>query len=388
MKIPPLTPNELKLLLNVLRAANPDPREKFSKGQLWALETGVRNYVKNSRGRVIINPRELIWGEKGKTPETFLRGRWSEAGSRFLGSIVSHRDKLGFYCPMPAIGLPSHTPAVFVHNRDQFVDWFVARAVANRQWLRFVKCQDCHKVGLRHRGKKESKYCNEDCQKKASLAQLLRKDRDTGDFETFLAKDGGRSPRFELELANIQRSKKSLTNAPAIEHTSVKAEKIGGTLAGGQKLLYVVSAIDKNGIPQHSKPIRVSISSDTDTNQITLSGPSLFDKNAVRYQVWRVIVGKGEKRIPISNPEKVRGANLEFVDSGLISVQRRTAYNALTVKEIPEYCPSCIIDGVAQPLVFAKRLKSIAGDFNDAWHCLKCGQVVRKGSAIFPKKRK
>jgi hypothetical protein len=205
VKIAPLSASELQLLLGALKAANAN--EKVSDSELLAFEKKALKYIADRRRNRIGLGARHIWGNAEKMDLAVLRKIWIEAGKGGVGGISEYRSKRGMFCPIPPISLPSKNPMVVVHSRSDFFDWLFARAVANSQWLLFVKCQLCGKVHLRRRARVESRYCTKKCQKAAGLEKILA-GADQIDFEAWLLKQPETLPgRLQMQLARIEKSK-------------------------------------------------------------------------------------------------------------------------------------------------------------------------------------
>lgn len=109
-----------------------------------------------------------------------MRGAWSYARYPLIEAIVTHRDQPNNFVSIQIVGVPAHHPPVMINEPSDIVEWLTARGMANRQLLRFVRCdwEECHKFGLRERAKKDARFCSEKCQKEANaLAQKQKPDR-------------------------------------------------------------------------------------------------------------------------------------------------------------------------------------------------------------------
>jgi hypothetical protein len=124
-----------------------------------------------------------VWDDAEKMGATAVRNSWAGAGGYAVLVISQGRNRLGAFWPIPPMSLPCKNPFVLVNSRLDFFNWLFARAVANSQWLLFVKCQLCGKVNLRRRARVESLYCTEKCQRDAGMEKLL-----AGKAETDLEK--------------------------------------------------------------------------------------------------------------------------------------------------------------------------------------------------------
>lgn len=97
------------------------------------------------------------------------------------------------------------------------------------------------------------------------------------------------------------------TAKPITAQLTATVQTTGGTIAGGQSLYYHISAIDGSGnesIP--GDPIEVIIPSGTNTNQVSITGPTPFDSNASLYNVYRSVSGpKGDGNLANSTPAQL-----------------------------------------------------------------------------------
>ena len=208
MKITPLSASELRLLLGALKAANAS--EKVSDSELMAFEKKALKYIADRRRNRIALAARHVWDNTEKMDLAVQRKIWIEAGKDCVRGISEFRSKRGMFCPIPPVSLPLKNPMVIVRSRSDFVDWLFARAVANSQWLLFVKCRLCGKVNLRRRARVESLYCTEKCQQAASLERMLA-GADQTDFEAWLLKQPEPLPgRLHMQLARVEKSKSAL----------------------------------------------------------------------------------------------------------------------------------------------------------------------------------
>lgn len=109
-----------------------------------------------------------------------------------------------------------------------------------------------------------------------------------------------------------------LAARPLILNLSQSQSSSGGSLAGGQSAFYCLAAIDAGSlISAPSQFVEVVIPSGTNTNQVTLSGPTPFDPNASQYKVYRSL-GDALTPLLISGPTSVPGGGtFTFTDTGL-----------------------------------------------------------------------
>jgi hypothetical protein len=212
IKIAPLSASESQLLLGALKAAN--AHEKVSESELLAFDKKALKYIADRRrNRTVLTDRNT-WSDAEKIGVAGLRKIWIEAGKDGMYAISQGRSGRGVFCPIPPISLPSKNPMVIVDSRSHFFDWLFARAVANSQWLLFVKCRLCGKVGLRRRAKVESLYCSTKCQQQASLERMLA-GADQTDLQAWLVNQPDPLPgRLQMQLARIEESKSTPGKAP------------------------------------------------------------------------------------------------------------------------------------------------------------------------------
>jgi hypothetical protein len=157
-----------------------------------------------------LNFTKIVQEELAASVLVQVRKIWIEAGKGCVRRISEFRSKRGMFCPIPPVSLPSKNPMVIVDSRSDFIDWLFARAVANSQWLLFVKCRLCGKVNLRCRARVESLYCTKKCQQAAGLEKILAGANQT-DFEAWLLKQPEPLPgRLQMQLARIENSKETL----------------------------------------------------------------------------------------------------------------------------------------------------------------------------------
>jgi hypothetical protein len=205
MQIPPLSASELRLLLGALKAANAS--EKVSESELLELEKNALDYIADRRRNRIGLVGGHVWGDAEKIGHAVLRNIWIDAGKEEVGWISGRRSEHGVPCPIPPIWLPLKNPMVIVSCRSDFIDWLFARAVANSQWLLFVKCRLCAKINLRRRAKVESAYCSTKCQQQANREKWFEGNEHV-DFEAWLLKQPEPLPaRLQMQLARIEKSK-------------------------------------------------------------------------------------------------------------------------------------------------------------------------------------
>ena len=111
-----------------------------------------------------------------------------------------------------------------------------------------------------------------------------------------------------------------LTGAPTLLGLATAQSSTGGSLAGGHNYYYYLTAIDSFGdeSPASTIPIEVVVPPGTNTNQVEILGNNfLFDKNAVKYNVYRSIDTPLLPLLISSGNSVPTGAAFTFTDSGL-----------------------------------------------------------------------
>jgi|GEM_PF-2632705 len=154
----PLKKAELQFVLDVLNAS----AGRDSATRLRDLDAaGMKFSEKALRGKLAIEP----W-HYGKIPSDHQIVIQCSAAQRSIASVVVEQRSLGGFFFDLRIGLPAHKPPVILTDLSDLANWLLARAVANKQHLRFVKCmrEDCGKFGLRRRARADSRYCSRSCQ--------------------------------------------------------------------------------------------------------------------------------------------------------------------------------------------------------------------------------
>jgi hypothetical protein len=168
LALTPLTTANLAFARDIL---NTDTKTK-GIGRFAALEKkGAAFSARSARGKL----QGSAWRNGEDMDPALLKKQWRGAQEIFEAAVVSGRRLRGFFLHLPAIGLPMKTPAVLIHDPADLANWLLARAVANRQHLRLVKCTraTCGKFGLRTRARKESLYCSAECQSKANADRAM-----------------------------------------------------------------------------------------------------------------------------------------------------------------------------------------------------------------------
>ena len=170
LTIKPLSSSELKWILAILNAP-------ANVGALSTLETQAREYSIKAFGKYLKDSR--VWRNGDEAPNHVLRNEWDSARAIFAKVISrpDERKKSGFFFELPRIGLPAQNPPVILQKPDDLMTWLLARAVANKQHLRFVRCAfaECGKFGLRERGREDARFCSIACQIKENTKRALRR---------------------------------------------------------------------------------------------------------------------------------------------------------------------------------------------------------------------
>ena len=208
--LPPLKRTELQLLLDILNAKT---GRKDPAAPLIELEQKARAYMADPRNGIeMVKERwGRAWGDLDELKtHTQLHRRWEEARQPLESAIVDQRHKTGFFLPLPQLGLPSKKPLARIFLPVDLSCWLLARAVANRQHWRLVKCALCPKFGLRARAKRDARYCSERCQRLANVEQMKKKYAD--------------------EFSPLR-----------VQHLEELAEKLGGRLQGKLAREYLVA---------------------------------------------------------------------------------------------------------------------------------------------------
>lgn len=167
IEIPKLQEDELLLMLEILKAdtglqAPVRPLVKLQKKTLAYIKRNT-NTMKGERWAfswISLQPKNMN--------ERALTNSWRRAQNPLRQVIDEQRDVRLWGCWIPQIALPAKKAKVVISRPEDLAQWFLARAVQNRQHLRFVKCKQCRKFGLRIRAKLNLKYCK-DCENLASL---------------------------------------------------------------------------------------------------------------------------------------------------------------------------------------------------------------------------
>jgi hypothetical protein len=166
LNLPPLSNVESRFILKILNA----PEEvKAGRKPIEIAEELDREFVRQQKRM----SRGKLWGaiETDEKKTRDIVAQWTSARNT-LGYVFERRDPEGFFLFLPPIGLPSKLAMIMLRKPDDLADWFVARAVANRQNRRFVKCARCGRFGLRRRARKSSQYCSEKCQREENRQQI------------------------------------------------------------------------------------------------------------------------------------------------------------------------------------------------------------------------
>jgi len=165
MVLKPLAHGEFRLVLEILNTATDD---RAGTGPLAALEKKCVEFASKSIRHKVSGS---VWRQPDDIPARALKRQWQDARRIWEEVIVGEdrRSLKGFFLHLPAIGLPMKIPVPLLHDPNDLANWLLARAIANRQHLRVVKCARCHKFGVRRRGRAQSRYCSAACQQQATI---------------------------------------------------------------------------------------------------------------------------------------------------------------------------------------------------------------------------
>lgn len=173
----------------------------------------VRGVMETSKGFGKGVTRE----QKREPLERQLRAEWKKIREPLLQIIVDERSRRGFYCSLPRIALPQKKHQVVIFGPVALVQWLVARAVANWQHLRFVKCQWCNLFKYRLRASVDTHYCSKECQEEANLHQKLQR------YAATLPDDRAKELRFK-QLSLLAAERGNLPRPLARELTDLRHE--------------------------------------------------------------------------------------------------------------------------------------------------------------------
>jgi len=109
------------------------------------------------------------------------------------------------------------------------------------------------------------------------------------------------------------------TFTPRVTQLAVSVSSTGGSIPGLTNYYYYIVPIDSEGrYGKPSRPIEALIPSGTNTNAVTISGPSPFDDGAVNYEIYRSNDDPySAKRIAGPTAVPAIGGTFTFVDTGL-----------------------------------------------------------------------
>lgn len=209
---------EMKIPLKELK------NEYAPLGQIRAIRKKIKNYIDRSE-YIVRGVRETSrdWGkgvareQKREPLERQLRAEWKTIREPLLQVIVEERDRPGFYCHLPRIALPQKKHQVVIFGPVDLVQWLVARAVANWQHLRFVKCQWCNWFKYRIRATIDMHYCSKECQEEANHHQKLQR------YAATLPDDRAKELRFK-QLSLLAAERGNLPRSLARELTDLRHE--------------------------------------------------------------------------------------------------------------------------------------------------------------------
>lgn len=127
-------------------------RRQYERGK-------VSDLIRPRGSYFVIKPSERTARERSK--------QWGIARFPLTNAVVNLRNRPGNFVHVLIVGVPAHRPPVMINNPIDLVNWLIARAMANRQLKRFVKCSrdGCGKFGMRARAKKDARFCSEECQR-------------------------------------------------------------------------------------------------------------------------------------------------------------------------------------------------------------------------------
>lgn len=195
LKLPPLTEEELGLLLTLLRTQfHGPPTESGRKAGFQAapvepihrLARAFEAYAKKNK-RAYAVADSVAWTPDPKTVsvapgvdkqealERLTREQWRRIHDELKRVLTESREVRWWGFRLPVL-LPAKK--VFVFRPDDLIlSWLAARLIANNQQFRFVpRCRHCGKAGLRTRGRKQNVYCSDECKNKHIL-ETRRKER-------------------------------------------------------------------------------------------------------------------------------------------------------------------------------------------------------------------
>ncbi len=175
VNLPKLSPAELRLALDILNAKVLETDGKVTGPSTLDLDRRGAAYANaEARRAKILPPWKTGWKHIAG-----LRGEWERARRRFESDLAfaRRRSPEGVIVQLPPIGLPSKNPPARINYSGSLVAWLFARALANRQALRFVKCArpECGKWALRKRARRDARFCSADCQTKANAEHIKQR---------------------------------------------------------------------------------------------------------------------------------------------------------------------------------------------------------------------
>lgn len=172
---------ELRLALDILNAKVLKRDGKITGPSTLDLDRRGAGYANAEARQAKISPP---W-KRGRKHIRGLRGEWERARRKFETDLAfaRWRSPERVIVQLPPIALPSKNPPARISWAGDLVAWLFARALANRQALRFVKCArpECRKWALRKRARRDARFCSADCQAKANAEHI--KQRWTTRFE-------------------------------------------------------------------------------------------------------------------------------------------------------------------------------------------------------------
>ena len=173
IEISRLEEDDLLLMLKILNA---DTNLHANVRPLVWLEKKVLAYVKQNPTTRRGERRLSSWSNLSpeETNERALRNNWKRAQDPIRQVVMEERKKRSWACWIPQIVLPAKKAKVVISRPEDLSQWFIARAVQNGQHLRFIRCEQCNKFGLRDRPRLKMKWCK-NCSHTANLEQKAKR---------------------------------------------------------------------------------------------------------------------------------------------------------------------------------------------------------------------
>lgn len=216
LTLPPLTPEELKLAVIILRFDEDIQRSKRRNEaeQAKTIRRHIESAIKlNSAARVLAQRavkaadiKVQIWRYNfeeitAEVPKDRAFREWIEAAKTFRKNVT---ERAGWF-PFPWIALPAKKMIPAITDPRDLVIWFSVRLFANRQHRFFVRCKLCGKFAVRKRS--SAAYCGDECQHLAMVeATYKRRGADFSEWLLSQPKDRWLPPRMEMRRTAIARS--------------------------------------------------------------------------------------------------------------------------------------------------------------------------------------